>query len=52
MGVVHGDRKIHNSFEWQNSTSVFLQQVLKNRFFIGKAVEVASTSKWDTRFIA
>lgn len=52
VGVVYGDRQIHNSLEWQNSTNLYLQQVLKNRFFIQKAVEVVSTSKWDTQSIA
>lgn len=28
VGVVYGDRKIHNSLEWQNSISLlYLQQV-------------------------
>lgn len=44
MRVVYGERKIHNSLEWQNLTVLlYLQQVFENRFFIRKAVEVPLT---------
>lgn len=43
MEVVSGDRKIHNSSEWQNSTiPLYLQQVIDIRFFIKKAAERGS----------